>query len=301
LTEFGRCKLLMQLADELELRQEADARLKQQTEEAALRIEESIGRAEQRELAPLAFIPVMDGSDEQLEPPPQQERLEDGHIVPPDHDSLPPELVDGVSEAATKRFKAARLMVLQEEVEQLRAQLAAKTEEAAQAERHAREEQQQRAKQDKAEKQLRAALEREKSVTSELRARGDALEAELSVARRESDEASRAKQAVSSEQRGKDVRLNRALEELDRYRNQLRELREDRDGAGQGARAEAQRLAAECSRLRKRQSELLLAFRKQAKLIDVLKRQKLHAEAACVLGFTEEEFTRTLELGEQAA
>jgi len=70
-------------------------------------------------------------------------------------------------------------------------------------------------------------------VTSELRARGDALEAELSVARRESDEASRAKQAVSSEQRGKDVRLNRALEELDRYRNQLRELREDRDGAGQ--------------------------------------------------------------------
>jgi hypothetical protein len=50
---------------------------------------------------------------------------------------------------------------------------------------------------------------------------------------------------------------------LERYRSQLRELREDREGAGQGARAEAQRLASDNNRLRKRQAELLLAFRKQ--------------------------------------
>ena len=61
------------------------------------------------------------------------------------------------------------------------------------------------------------------------------------------------------------------------------------------------RLAADNNRLRKRQGELLLAFRKQAKLIDVLKRQKLHVEAATLLGFTESEFTKTLELGEALA
>lgn len=50
----------------------------------------------------------------------------------------------------------------------------------------------------------------------------------------------------------------------------LRDLREDREGSGQGARAEAARLLAENARLKKRQSELLLAFKKQMKLIDVV-------------------------------
>ena len=59
------------------------------------------------------------------------------------------------------------------------------------------------------------------------------------------------------------------------------------------------RLAAENARLKKRLNELLLGFRKQTQLVDVLKRQKQHVEAAHLLSFTEAEFTKTLELGEQ--
>ena len=48
-----------------------------------------------------------------------------------------------------------------------------------------------------------------------------------------------------------------------RCRAQLREARESKDGAGAGARADAQRLAAENTRLRRRQAELIGAFKKQ--------------------------------------
>ena len=131
--------------------------------------------------------------------------------------------------------------------------------------------------------------------------RAETLERELSLLKRQGDDAAKREKTSGADARSKDVRLNRALEELERTRAQLKQLKDERDGAGVGARNEASRLAAENTRLRKRQSELVLAFKKQAKLIDVLKRQKLHVEAATLLAFTEEEFSKTLELGEQLA
>ena len=69
--------------------------------------------------------------------------------------------------------------------------------------------------------------------------------------------------------------------------------------AGQPEHEEAvAKLQHEVRRLQSQKQELLSGFRKQAKLIDILKRQKAHAEAAKLLSFTEDEFVRTLDLGE---
>ncbi|KAJ1556560.1 Golgin sub A member 2, partial [Cladochytrium tenue] len=55
-----------------------------------------------------------------------------------------------------------------------------------------------------------------------------------------------------------------------------------------------ERLFQENKKIHKQKLELLAIFKKQNQLIDVLKRQKIHLEAATLLGFSEEEFTRAL-------
>ncbi|XP_043994304.1 testis-expressed protein 9-like [Gambusia affinis] len=53
-------------------------------------------------------------------------------------------------------------------------------------------------------------------------------------------------------------------------------------------------LLAENQNLKKQKYDLILGFKKQTKLIDILKRRIMHLEAAKLLSFTEEEFIKTM-------
>ena len=66
-------------------------------------------------------------------------------------------------------------------------------------------------------------------------------------------------------------------------------------GGGDAARREAERLAAENKKLERQKAELLAAFRKQMRLVAVLRKQRLHLEAARALEFTEMEFAKALD------
>lgn len=59
------------------------------------------------------------------------------------------------------------------------------------------------------------------------------------------------------------------------------------------------KLIAENKKLEKQRNELLTGFKKQIKLIDLLKRQIVHLEAAQMLKFTENEFMQALDIGDK--
>ncbi|KAK1160727.1 testis-expressed protein 9 isoform X4 [Acipenser oxyrinchus oxyrinchus] len=94
-----------------------------------------------------------------------------------------------------------------------------------------------------------------------------------------------------------EVRLNRAAEEAERYKMELNKMKQSSKDSASLEHQKIEQLKAENKKLEKQKTELMTGFKKQLKLIDILKRQKMHIEAAKMLSFTEEEFMKALEWG----
>lgn len=200
---------------------------------------------------------------------------------------------------ATIRYQRAKLRVLEQEIEKVVA-------ENKNTSRALGEERQQRKTESEAHEKLQKRVRSLEVEAEKQRKRADfntrkleTAELELAAVKKELEVALRAQKTVSGESSTKDVRINRAMEELEKYKGLLRERKAQEKDKEDGVKGEIERLSRENRKLEKQKTELIAAFRKQMKLIDVLKRQKLHVEAARMLAFTEEEFAATLEVGER--
>ena len=71
------------------------------------------------------------------------------------------------------------------------------------------------------------------------------------------------------------TRLNRALEDAERYKSELEKLRSSTREKSDSVRRNIDQLTSENRRLERQKSDLIAAFKKQMKLIDVLRRQKV--------------------------
>jgi len=121
------------------------------------------------------------------------------------------------------------------------------------------------------------------------------LAQEIAVLRKDLQTAERLVKNADASSVAKDAQVKRATEAVARLKAQLAEVRSSDAASGTDDRARADAAEARVRALEKQRGDLVAAFKKQMKLVDVLKRQKMHVEAARLLAFTEEEFVKTLD------
>ena len=112
-------------------------------------------------------------------------------------------------------------------------------------------------------------------------AREGELRAQLAVALRESQGVAKASRAAEAASTSLDARLARATEEAERARAQLQAERAEAAERERELRAKCETLGAQAKRAERQRGELLAAFKKQLRLIDVLKRQRIHVRRCC--------------------
>jgi len=150
----------------------------------------------------------------------------------------------------------------------------------------------------KLQKQLQRAhetAERNRKTRTRDRGKEDELSRELATLRGEAAAAARSAKQAESIVRATEVRLTRALEDNKRYKELLKNAKA---GSGEELAHLRQTNAAQANQIKaleRQRTELLAALKKQIRLIDILRRQKVHIEAAKALSFTEEEFMSALD------
>ena len=210
----------------------------------------------------------------------------------PETDELPSMADMGVE--ATVRMQKAQLTVLREELEQMVAAQQDGEEQLATMQVKFEKVQRQQKEGARALAQTEVALEKQREMCKAAELKAAEAARELRAASKEIEALKRDGRQQQAASGSRDVRLNRALEDVERYKSMLTEARSNGKTGSEHARKDHERVVSENRKLTRQKAELLNAFKKQLKLIDVLKRQKLHMEAAKMLSFTEDEFSRVL-------
>ncbi|XP_022088557.1 testis-expressed protein 9-like isoform X2 [Acanthaster planci] len=224
-------------------------------------------------------------------------RLDDGTLPADTLDDVLPQAAEGMGSEATIRFLKAKLRVMQEEVDRLSSECNKKDEQNSKLESRLKEAEDERARLQRTNTTQQTQLDKYKKLSEETKRKNEGLEGQLASLRKEVDSLKRNQKQSAASQGAVEVRLNRAQEEADRYKAELQRARTSSRESSEQERKRVEQLLAENRRLDKQKNELMNGFKKQLKLIDVLKRQKMHIEAAKMLSFTEEEFVKALEWG----
>ncbi|XP_006831680.1 PREDICTED: testis-expressed sequence 9 protein [Chrysochloris asiatica] len=217
-----------------------------------------------------------------------------------------PEYVDddifsGVSKdigtEAQIRFLKAKLRVMQEELDNVVCECNKKEDTIQELKSQVKNFEEDCVRQQRTINMQQSQIEKYKTLSEEANKKCDGLQQQLSSVERELEDKRRLQKQAATSQSAIEVRLNRALEEAEKHKLELSKLRQNNKDIANEEQKKIEALKSENKKLEKQKGELMIGFKKQLKLIDVLKRQKMHIEAAKMLSFTEEEFMKALEWG----
>ncbi|KAJ3034276.1 Golgin sub A member 2 [Rhizophlyctis rosea] len=198
------------------------------------------------------------------------------------------------SEDTANRLLQAKVTVMQEEFDKLLQERESKSQTIASLEQKLKASEEEKVKLNKNLSNLQSNLTSSKNTTTTLTTRLENAETALASLKRDYESLQRSHRQAEQDINAKDVRLNRQAEEIEKLKAAVSRAGGDAKEKLDQARRTNDRLLADIKRLQRQKTELLAAFRKQALLVDVVKRQKMHVEAAKLLQFTEEEFIRAL-------
>jgi len=208
-----------------------------------------------------------------------------------------PDAANDMGSDATIRFLKAKLRVMEEELENMAADCREKIGTIQQLENEILEKEENEKALLKKNDNLQSLIEKHRKVEDEVRSKNSHLEIEVNSLKKELDNLKREKKQTSANKNTLELRLNRALEEVEKHKTALKSAKESTAALNDADRKHMEQLKSENKKLDNQKSELIVAFKKQLKLIDILKRQKMHIEAAKLLEFSEEEFIRALDWG----
>ncbi|XP_042342291.1 testis-expressed protein 9 isoform X4 [Plectropomus leopardus] len=228
-----------------------------------------------------------------------EERLTDDEI----HENVVDAVADtgdnlgsGVSEAQIRVLKA-KLRIMQEELDQLSCDYYKKDDENAKLSAKIKELEEDRARLRKTTNIQQTQIEKHRALAEESDKKCDSLQIQVTALHKEIENLNRSHKQAAAVHSTVEVRLNRALEEVERLKTQLNKMKQMNKDKISEEHQSKENLQAENKMLKKQKAELIVGFKKQLKLIDILRRQKMHFEAAKLLSFTEDEFMKALDWG----
>uniref|UniRef100_A0A3P8T078 Testis expressed 9 n=1 Tax=Amphiprion percula TaxID=161767 RepID=A0A3P8T078_AMPPE len=205
--------------------------------------------------------------------------------------------VGSVVSDAQMRVLKAKLRIMQEELDELSSEYYKRDDENSKLSAKIRELEEDRARLQKTTNIQQTQIEKHRALAEESAKKCDGLQLQVSGLHKEIENLNRSHKQAAAVHSTVEVRLNRALEEVERLKTQLNKMEQTNKDKINEEHQSKENLLAENKMLKKQKAELIVGFKKQLKLIDILKRQKMHFEAAKLLSFTEEEFMKALDWG----